>query len=99
MPGDLQIVTAFLTPPTDGSVSRCLTQLSFSFSISQSVDRFCGLTVIVPGYITEIYRVSCEVRTLTLLKQQVQSDCVGFVADWADLSLGPGSHMGTGAST
>jgi hypothetical protein len=26
-------------------------------------DRFCGLVVGVPGYITEMYCVSCEVRT------------------------------------
>jgi hypothetical protein len=27
------------------------------------VDRLCGLTVRVPGYRTEMYCVSCEVRT------------------------------------
>jgi hypothetical protein len=26
-------------------------------------DRLCGLVVRVPGYTTEIYRASCEVRT------------------------------------
>jgi hypothetical protein len=29
----------------------------------KKVDRLCGLVVRVPGYRTEIYCVSCEVRT------------------------------------
>jgi hypothetical protein len=31
--------------------------------INVEVDRLCGLVVRVPGYITEMYCVSCEVRT------------------------------------
>jgi hypothetical protein len=29
----------------------------------KKVDRLCGLVVRVPGYRTEIYCVSCEIRT------------------------------------
>jgi hypothetical protein len=29
----------------------------------KKVDRLCGLVVTVPGYTTEIYCASCEVRT------------------------------------
>jgi hypothetical protein len=32
-------------------------------TVSCACERFCGLVVRVPGYITEMYCVSCEVRT------------------------------------
>jgi hypothetical protein len=32
-------------------------------NIVASLDRLCGLVVRVPGYITEMYCASCEVRT------------------------------------
>jgi hypothetical protein len=31
--------------------------------LRRSSDRLCGLVVRVPGYITEMYCVSCEIRT------------------------------------
>jgi hypothetical protein len=43
--------------------------LSFTFiiytlkSIFEAMDRLCGLVVRVPGYKTEMYCASCEVRT------------------------------------
>jgi hypothetical protein len=33
------------------------------YVIQKKVDRLCGLVVRVPGYRTEMYCVSCEVRT------------------------------------
>jgi hypothetical protein len=33
------------------------------YVLQKKVDRLCGLVVRVPGYRTEMYRVSCEVRT------------------------------------
>jgi hypothetical protein len=33
------------------------------YVMKETVDRFCGLVVRVSGYRTEMYCVSCEVRT------------------------------------
>jgi hypothetical protein len=33
------------------------------YVLLKKVDRLCGLVVRIPGYITEMYCVSCEVRT------------------------------------
>jgi hypothetical protein len=33
------------------------------YVMQKKVDRRCGLVVRVPGYITEMYWASCEVRT------------------------------------
>jgi hypothetical protein len=33
------------------------------YYVGFEVDRLCGLVVRVPGYTTEMYCVSCEVRT------------------------------------
>jgi hypothetical protein len=33
------------------------------YVMQKKVDRLCGLVVIVPGYRTEMYCASCEVRT------------------------------------
>jgi hypothetical protein len=35
--------------------------------LSDSRDRLCGLVVRVPGYTTEMYCASCEVRTVFIL--------------------------------
>jgi hypothetical protein len=37
--------------------------ISLSVSVRPAVDLLCGLVVRVPGYTTEMYCVSCEVRT------------------------------------
>jgi hypothetical protein len=37
--------------------------LYYVTSMYKKVDRRCGLVVRVPGYITEMYCASCEVRT------------------------------------
>jgi hypothetical protein len=38
-------------------------ELNLYIVMQKKVDRLCGLVVRVPGYRTEVYCVSCEVRT------------------------------------
>jgi hypothetical protein len=38
-------------------------ELNLYMLCKKKVDRLCGLVVRVPGYITEMYCASCEVRT------------------------------------
>jgi hypothetical protein len=44
--------------------------------VGQNVDRFCGLVVRVPGYTTEMYCVSCEVRTGFIYVIEKKVDCL-----------------------
>jgi hypothetical protein len=39
-------------------------------------DRFCGLVVRVPAYRTEMYCVSCEIRTELMYVMQKKVDCL-----------------------
>jgi hypothetical protein len=48
---------------TDFSVLVWYKNAALSFYTFSCLDRLCGLVVRVPGYRTEIYCVSCEVRT------------------------------------
>jgi hypothetical protein len=59
-------------------------------------DRFCGLVVRVSGYITEMYRASCEVRTEFIYVKQKKVDrlCVLVVRIPNYRSRGPGSIPG-----
>jgi hypothetical protein len=59
----------------------------------KKVDRFCGLVVRVSGYTTEMYCVSCEVRTefICVMYEKVDRLC-GLVVRVPDhRSRGPGS--------
>jgi hypothetical protein len=42
--------------------------------MQKKVDRLCGLVVRVPGYRTEMYYVSCEVRTEFIYVMQKKVD-------------------------
>jgi hypothetical protein len=53
-------VSCRLLLPLDNSPFVIVTLLSLPHFVS---DRLCGLVVRVPGYITEMYCASCEVRT------------------------------------
>jgi hypothetical protein len=48
---------------TKESLLRKVLQMQFFYLYYQSKDRLCGLVVRVRGYWTEMYCVSCEVRT------------------------------------
>jgi hypothetical protein len=62
MPGNLQTVNIVSDPPPP-TIVVSLTNSPHSLSPSLSVDRLCGLVVRVPGYRTETYCFSYEVRT------------------------------------
>jgi hypothetical protein len=43
--------------------AECAGPRVFIVAYVQAYDRLCGLEIRVPGYITEMYCASCEVRT------------------------------------
>jgi hypothetical protein len=54
------------SPPTSADVKKTgleAISLHSHTSLTSLYDRLCGLVVIVPGYTTEMYCVSCKVRT------------------------------------
>jgi hypothetical protein len=55
--------TAIIFKMGNSFINQHFTLLQFTDFMIQFVDRLCGLVVRVPGYITEMYCVSCEVRT------------------------------------
>jgi hypothetical protein len=62
----------------------------------KKVDRLCGLVVRVPGYTTEMYCVSCEVRTefIYVMQKKVDRLCGLVVSVPYYRSGGPGSIPG-----
>jgi hypothetical protein len=46
------------------------------YVIKKKVDCLCGLVVRVPGYTTEMYCVSCELRTEFIYVMQKKVDCL-----------------------
>jgi hypothetical protein len=63
----------------------------------KKVDRLCGLVVRVPGYTTEMYCASCDVRTEFIYVMWKKVDCLcGLVVRVPGYrSGGPGSIPGT----
>jgi hypothetical protein len=59
-------------------------------------DRLCGLVVRVPGYRTEMYRASCEVRTefINVMQKKVDRLCGLVVRVSGCRSRGPSSIPG-----
>jgi hypothetical protein len=60
------------------------------------LDRLCGLVVRVPGYRTELYCASCEVRTefIYVMQKKVDRLCGLVVRVRGYRSRGPGSIPG-----
>jgi hypothetical protein len=66
--------------------------MGFKRTYEPSLDRLCGLVVRVPGYTTEMYCASCEVRTefIYVMQKKVHRLC-GLVVRVPDYrSRGPG---------
>jgi hypothetical protein len=70
-----------------------LTFMLYNFEYTYTDDRLCGLVVRVPGYTTEKYCASCEVRTEFIYVMLDKVDCLcGLVVRVLGYrSGGPGS--------
>jgi hypothetical protein len=98
MPGNLHIPNLF--PFCYPLLWRCLSlpppnYYNIFLSLSLSVDRLCGLVVRVPGYRTEMYCASCEVRTEFIYVEESDRLCDLVVRVLGYRSGGPGSVPGT----
>jgi 3-methyladenine DNA glycosylase AlkD len=75
-------------------------ELNFIYVMWKKVDRLCGLVVRVPGYKTEMYCASCEVRTeyiyiyIYVMWEKVDRLCGQVVKVPGYRSRGPGSVPG-----
>jgi hypothetical protein len=70
--------------------------LGYLTTLWQIYDRLCGLVVRVPGYATEMYWVSCEVRTefIYVIEKKIDRLCGLVVRVPGCRSRGPGSISG-----
>jgi hypothetical protein len=76
----------------NGGVLCFLWSTNWIYVMWKKVDRLCGLVVRIPGYRTEMYCVSCEVRT-EFMQKKVDRLCGIVVSGPCYNFRGPGSIL------